>query len=113
MTRGRRDPSLDIARGIAIVMVVLGHVLGGLLDAGIGQPPPGTDRFVVALYVTHLPVFAFVTGLLMPGAGRQGGVPVAAAHAHPLPLPALDAHPGLHRGPDLRRQEPPDKLGGR
>lgn len=73
MTRGRRDPSLDIARGIAIVMVVLGHVLGGLLDAGIGQPPPGTDRFVVALYVTHLPVFAFVTGLLMPAAVERAG----------------------------------------
>lgn len=68
-----RDVSLDVARGIAIVAVVLGHVISGLVDAGAPGSPPWADELNRALYLTHLPVFAFLTGLLMPrGIERRG-----------------------------------------
>lgn len=68
-----RDVSLDVARGIAIVAVVLGHVVSGLVDAGAPGAPPWVDELNRALYLTHLPVFAFLTGLLMPrGVERRG-----------------------------------------
>ena len=56
-----------------MVLVVFGHVLGGLIDAGVGTPPTWVGNASRALYVTHLPVFAFVTGLLIPaGVERLG-----------------------------------------
>ncbi len=69
-----RDVLLDVARGLAMVAVVLGHVLGGLADAGIGGGyQPWTAWATRLLYLTHLPVFAFVTGLLAPrGVERLG-----------------------------------------
>lgn len=72
-----RDMSLDVARGIAIVAVVLGHTLGGLIDSGLPESVPSwTSGLIRALYLSHLPVFAFVTGLLMPrGIERMGRGP--------------------------------------
>lgn len=62
---GTRDVTLDIARGIAIVAIVLGHVGRGLGDAGILDTGPA-DALDRALYFTHLTVFVFVSGLLTP-----------------------------------------------
>lgn len=68
-----RDLSLDVARGIAIVAVVLGHVVSGLIDAGAPGASAWSGDLNRALYLTHLPVFAFLTGLLMPrGVERRG-----------------------------------------
>ncbi len=68
-----RDVSLDVARGVAIVAVVLGHVVSGLIDAGAPGAPAWVGDLNRALYLTHLPVFAFLTGLLMPrGVERRG-----------------------------------------
>lgn len=69
----QRDSSRDIARGFAIIAVVLGHVLGGLVDAGARDVPDAVAGLTRALYLTHLPVFAFVTGLLMPASIDRRG----------------------------------------
>lgn len=71
-----RDATLDIARGVAIVAVVIGHTLRGLLAAGLADPSASWVAFLdTALYLMHLPVFALGTGLLMPRpVERQGAV---------------------------------------
>ncbi|WP_167042674.1 acyltransferase [Salinibacterium sp. ZJ454] len=69
-----RDQSIDIARGIAIIAIVLGHVLRGLGSAGIVDDESEVfltaDRF---FYAFHLPVFAFVGGLFLGSAVERDG----------------------------------------
>lgn len=48
-----REPWLDVARGIAIVLVVLGH------NGAIGAAAPG---FVDALFLFHVPLFFLLSG---------------------------------------------------
>lgn len=64
-----RDQTIDIAKGLAIIAIVLGHVLRGLGASGILDVTSAffsqTDRF---LYIGHLVVFAFLSGLFI----RQG-----------------------------------------
>lgn len=65
----QRDATIDIAKGLAIIAIVLGHVLRGLHGADITD---GADPVFVAwdrcLYAVHLTVFAFLSGLFV----RQG-----------------------------------------
>lgn len=72
-----RDASTDIARGIAIIAIVVGHVLridGVPLD-------PFWDRL---LYMFHLSVFALLSGLFVRGAvermGRGGFIQNRSVH---------------------------------
>lgn len=72
MTDHGRDRKLDVARGLAITAIVVGHVGRGLIDAGtlsIAEYAPW-DR---ALYMSHLTVFVLVSGLLTPGGVRRHG----------------------------------------
>lgn len=62
-----RDASLDISRGIAMSLVVLSHSFRGLFVAGIVDSDSALTHWADrALYLGHLPVFAVVTGMLMP-----------------------------------------------
>ncbi len=61
----QRDPSVDVARGLAIIAIVLSHVLRGLNGAhllGRGVWFPAADR---VLYLWELSVFAFLGGLFV------------------------------------------------
>jgi fucose 4-O-acetylase-like acetyltransferase len=69
-----RDAGIDVARGVAIVAIVLGHVLRGDAAAGLVS---GTDEVFdeldTALYLFHLPVFAIAAGLFVgPSLERSG-----------------------------------------
>lgn len=61
-----RDTSIDIAKGLAIIAIVFGHVLRGLGSADILDTSSplyvATDR---AVYMVHLAVFAFTAGLMV------------------------------------------------
>ncbi len=63
---GARSEALDIARGIAIILVVWGHAMIGTGRAvGLGE----AGRFAVTLvYAVHMPLFFFLSGLLARGA---------------------------------------------
>lgn len=50
-----RDTSIDVARGIAIMLVVLGH------NAALAGAAPG---FVDALFLFHVPLFFLLSGLV-------------------------------------------------
>ncbi|MBB1513205.1 acyltransferase family protein [Tessaracoccus sp. MC1627] len=63
-----------MARGLAIIGVVVGHALRGLFAAGLADPAQPVWAFMDrALYLLHLPVFAFATGLLMPRPVERDG----------------------------------------
>ena len=57
---------IDAARGIGIVLVVIGHVEGGLIDAGI-QSGASWAWPSYGLYTFHMPLFFFLAGLNVPG----------------------------------------------
>lgn len=67
-----RDTSIDIAKGIAIIAIVLGHVQRGLTTSGVLDVRSAyflySDR---ALYLVHLSVFAFLSGLFVQGGVRK------------------------------------------
>lgn len=75
MASTNRDATIDIAKGIAIIAIVLGHVLRGLAMAGIIDSE--TTNYEVAdrcLYMFHLSVFALMAGLFVQHALRRDGV---------------------------------------
>lgn len=71
---GGRDLGVDVARGVAIVAIVLGHVLRGDAGAGlVAGTDPVFDELDTGLYVWHLAVFAVLAGLFVgPAVERQG-----------------------------------------
>lgn len=70
-----RDATLDIAKGLAIIAIVAGHVLRGLGNADI-VAKDGTGYLLAdrAIYSLHLAVFAVAAGLLVAGAVDRRGV---------------------------------------
>lgn len=54
---------VDTARGVGIILVVLGHVLRGLDDAGLIQDHAAFDRIDAAIYLFHMPLFFALSGM--------------------------------------------------
>jgi fucose 4-O-acetylase-like acetyltransferase len=74
----RRDLSLDIAKGIAILLVVLGHSLNGLLVSGFFPATlawPVLALFMLSLF--NVPLFFAVSGHLAAGKHRTAGATLA------------------------------------
>lgn len=68
-----RDTTVDIARGLAIVLIVYGHVLVGLVLPGLVAPDDPLRDTLPVIYLFHLVVFAFTAGLfLAKGVDRRG-----------------------------------------
>lgn len=64
-----RDNRLDIARGLAMALVVLGHAIYGVHNAGLETQ---TYRFwIIALYTTHMPLFFMISGVLAGSVMRR------------------------------------------
>lgn len=63
-----RSGAVDALRGIAIVAVVLGHANIGVISAGLATENYSYLRTLnQMLYLVHMPLFAFLMGLNMPG----------------------------------------------
>lgn len=62
-----RDRSIDVAKGLAIIAIVVGHVWRGLNSSGVlaGLPLNVVEEVDTALYAVHLPVFAYLAGLFV------------------------------------------------
>jgi fucose 4-O-acetylase-like acetyltransferase len=69
----KRDSRLDVARGIAIIAIVLVHVVKGLTASGLLNVS-FTDVAYRSVGLWCLTVFAFVGGALVPGSVRKAGV---------------------------------------
>lgn len=68
----RRIRWIDVARGMAILLVVFGHAAGGLIDAaGKGSMP--TLRYVfLAIYTFHMPLFFLLSGMFFEQRMHKG-----------------------------------------
>lgn len=67
-----RDATIDIAKALAIILIVLGHVWRALEPAGLVEDPLLTQVDSV-LYMSHLAVFAFLAGLFVASGMRRDG----------------------------------------
>jgi fucose 4-O-acetylase-like acetyltransferase len=68
-----RDVWLDALRGIAILLVVLGHALRGIESAGISTGPL-IGFLDPRLYAVHVQLLFFVSGLVIVGSLRRHSV---------------------------------------
>jgi fucose 4-O-acetylase-like acetyltransferase len=59
-----REAWVDVAKGLAIFLVVLGHVCGGLLELNVMQPADWWQAAYDWVYLFHMPVFLFLSGWL-------------------------------------------------
>ena len=75
-TQHPHDPTrqvwVDHARGIGIVLVVLGHVLGGLHKPGLFPNETLLHWIVYTLYTFHMPMFFLLAGLNARHSLRRG-----------------------------------------
>lgn len=56
---------LDVAKGMGILLVVLGHALGGIIDMPGKATLPGFRAVFLGIYIFHMPVFFLLSGLLV------------------------------------------------
>lgn len=69
-----RQSWVDVAKGIGILLVVYGHVVRGVLDAGV-TAPVGILRVVDSIiYSFHMPLFFFLSGLFFVTTISRKGV---------------------------------------
>lgn len=67
----RRVESIDVAKGVAIALMVFGHVLGGMLARKWLSPADDWQGLYDFIYLFHMPVFFMISGyLLAEGAVR-------------------------------------------
>lgn len=73
----QRSGVVDALKGLAIVAVVLGHANVGVVSSGLAEGANFSwlHQLNVGLYLVHMPLFAFLMGLTMPGAWQR--------HPHP------------------------------
>jgi len=53
---------LDVARGIGIILVVVGHACGGLIDAGLDNSHQILRSIFLLIYIFHMPLFFMLAG---------------------------------------------------
>jgi len=86
MSRGR-IAWLDAAKGLAILLVVWGHVLRGVHAAGVGVPECFFNFADAAVYSFHIPLFFLVSGLLAGSVASRGGLAALPGKARAILLP--------------------------
>jgi fucose 4-O-acetylase-like acetyltransferase len=63
---------VDVARGIAILLIVVGHVWRGLAGSQVVDPLlPVYEELDTALYLIHIPAFFFLSGLFVVGSAQR------------------------------------------
>ena len=69
----KRLPWLDIARGMGIALVAIGHALGGTIDSPAGKGAPFIREAFFSIYTFHMPLFFILSGLMVQR--RVGAAP--------------------------------------
>jgi len=60
-----RTDWIDAAKGMGIVLVVLGHAIGGLHDARLMADDDAWQTVFYVIYTFHMPLFFFLSGLFV------------------------------------------------
>jgi fucose 4-O-acetylase-like acetyltransferase len=89
MQQGERQAWIDVARGIGVILVVYGHVLGGLVGAGLFPAGPGARWMNFGLYTFHMPLFFLLAGLNVPHSLQRGAGPFLTSKLWTLAYPYL------------------------
>ncbi|WP_339950241.1 acyltransferase family protein [uncultured Albimonas sp.] len=66
-----RESWLDAARGIGILLVVLGHALRGLEDSPVALDPGLFATLDAAIYLFHMPLFFVLAGITFPRSAQR------------------------------------------
>ncbi|HVZ29542.1 MAG TPA: acyltransferase [Asticcacaulis sp.] len=56
---------VDLARGIGILLVILGHASGGIVDSPAGARAPEAHIVYLSIYIFHMALFFFLAGLFV------------------------------------------------
>jgi fucose 4-O-acetylase-like acetyltransferase len=72
ITSGTRSNAVDIVKGVAIILVVLGHTAQGMVHRGWWEGP-GAAFTHTFIYSFHMPAFFFVAGLFVTGSIAKRG----------------------------------------
>ncbi|ADW75176.1 acyltransferase 3 [Rahnella aceris] len=70
-----REQWVDYAKGIGIILVVIGHVNRGLDSAGISISEPFFKMFDSIIYTFHMPLFFFLSGLFFISSIQKNSKP--------------------------------------
>jgi fucose 4-O-acetylase-like acetyltransferase len=62
---GERYEWLDVARGIGIILVAIGHALGGIIDSPRGDGATILRQLFFVIYTFHMPLFFILSGALV------------------------------------------------
>lgn len=65
---------VDQAKGIGILLVVFGHVLAGVRQAGLNVDPQFFRWTWDAIYSFHIPLFFYLSGLFFPQSWQRRGL---------------------------------------
>ncbi len=78
---------MDHARGMGVILVVFGHMLGGVKRAGLFPDGALALWMDYTLYTFHMPLFFFLTGLNVQHSLRRGAGPFLASKGWTLAYP--------------------------
>ncbi|CAL4869857.1 hypothetical protein MMA231_04149 (plasmid) [Asticcacaulis sp. MM231] len=56
---------VDLARGVGILLVVIGHAAGGIIDSPLGAQASGIRYVFLTIYTFHMPLFFILSGLFI------------------------------------------------
>ncbi|AZN35368.1 acyltransferase family protein [Iodobacter ciconiae] len=73
MVHNYRDNWVDYAKGVGILLVVYGHVVRGLIKAGLGIYLPLLNLVDEVIYGFHMPLFFFLSGCLFSQSAKKWG----------------------------------------
>jgi fucose 4-O-acetylase-like acetyltransferase len=62
---------LDVAKGIGIILVVVGHAIGGLRSSNLTSDRSSLEFFFYLIYSFHMPLFFFLSALFVERRIRQ------------------------------------------
>lgn len=71
----KRIDWIDSARGVGIVLVVIGHAIGGLINSPLGKGQFDLRLAFLAIYTFHMPLFLMLSGLLVGQRLERGVAP--------------------------------------
>ena len=89
ITSGTRSNLVDIVKGVAIILVTLGHTAQGMVHRGWWNTP-SASFFRALIYSFHMPAFFFIAGLFVHGSiKRRGRLDFTAEKAKSILYPYL------------------------
>lgn len=68
-----RFDTIDIAKGIGIILVVIGHVCGGIIDTGYYNNDYVPKILYIFIYSFHMPLFFILSGLFVQNSINKKG----------------------------------------